>query len=161
MEKRMMIYLLARLVSALEKGSTNEVLADAETYATLTHENAPKTGDNDGGGADARAEAKKAAEAELEATIDRLYKMYPTKTLRDGIEVSTGKCSKDKVRLRNLLKKKTPEEIEKGIRDYVAEKGGRYLKNFATFLNNFPEREDLQDASPDSEELPMPAYQDA
>ena len=55
MEKRMMIYLLARLVSALEKGSTNEVLADAETYATLTHENAPKTGYIDGGGADARA----------------------------------------------------------------------------------------------------------
>ena len=158
MEKRMMIYLLARLVAVLEKGNPNEVLVDAETYAALTHENTPKIDDNASDGIDDKAETKKAAEAELEATIDRLYKMYPTKTLRDGIEVSTGKCSKDKTRLRNLLKKKSPEEIERGIKDYVAEKGGRFLKNFATFLNNFPEREDASEEVPD--EMPMPSYQD-
>ena len=159
MEKRMIIYVLARLVAVLEKGNVNDVLVDAETYASQSHESAPNTSDNASDGGDDRAEQKKAAEAELAATIDRLYKLYPTKTLRDGIEVSTGKCSKDKVRLRNLLKKKSAEEIEAGITNYVAEKGGRYLKNFATFLNNFPEREDVETAVVD--DMPMPSYQDA
>lgn len=154
----MIIYVLARLVAVLEKGNVNDVLVDAETYASQSHESAPHTSDNASDGGDDRAEQKKAAEAELAATIDRLYKLYPTKTLRDGIEVSTGKCSKDKVRLRNLLKKKSAEEIEAGITNYVAEKGGRYLKNFATFLNNFPEREDVETAVVD--DMPMPSYQD-
>ena len=158
MEKRMIIYVLARLVAVLEKGNVNDVLVDAETYASQSHESTPHTSDNASDGGDDRAEQKKAAEAELAATIDRLYKLYPTKTLRDGIEVSTGKCSKDKVRLRNLLKKKSAEEIEAGITNYVAEKGGRYLKNFATFLNNFPEREDVETAVVD--DMPMPSYQD-
>lgn len=158
MEKRMIIYVLARLVAVLEKGNINDVLVDAESYASLTQKIAPKSGDNALDGGDDKTEQKKAAEAELAATIDRLYKLYPTKTLRDGIEVSTGKCSKDKVRLRNLLKKKSAEEIEAGITNYVAEKGGRYLKNFATFLNNFPEREDIETAVAD--DLPMPSYQD-
>lgn len=158
MEKRMIIYVLARLVAVLEKGNVNDVLVDAESYASLTNKIAPKSGDNTSDGGDDKTEQKKAAEAELAATIDRLYKLYPTKTLRDGIEVSTGKCSKDKVRLRNLLKKKSAEEIEAGITNYVAEKGGRYLKNFATFLNNFPEREDIVTAVAD--DLPMPSYQD-
>ena len=158
MEKRMIIYVLARLVAVLEKGNVNDVLVDAETYASQSHESAPHTSDNASDGGDDRAEQKKAAEAELADTIDRLYKLYPTKTLRDGIEVSTGKCSKDKVRLRNLLKKKSAEEIEAGITNYVAEKGGRYLKNFATFLNNFPEREDVETAVVD--DMPMPSYQD-
>lgn len=158
MEKRMIIYVLARLVAALEKGNVNDVLVDAETYASQSHESAPHTSDNASGGGDDRAEQKKAAKAELAATIDRLYKLYPTKTLRDGIEVSTGKCSKDKIRLRNLLKKKSAEEIEAGITNYVAEKGGCYLKNFATFLNNFPEREDVETAVVD--DMPMPSYQD-
>lgn len=158
MEKRMIIYVLARLVAVLEKGNVNDVLVDAETYASITQKIAPKSGDNASDGGDDKTEQKKAAEAELAATIDRLYKLYPTKTLRDGIEVSTGKCSKDKVRLRNLLKKKSAEEIEAGITNYVAEKGGRYLKNFATFLNNFPEREDIKTAVAD--DLPMPSYQD-
>ncbi|MBR1698433.1 MAG: hypothetical protein IJ714_01440 [Bacteroidales bacterium] len=154
----MIIYVLARLVAVLEKGNVDDVLVDAETYASQSHESAPHTSDNASDGGDDRAEQKKAAEAELAATIDRLYKLYPTKTLRDGIEVSTGKCSKDKVRLRNLLKKKSAEEIEAGITNYVAEKGGRYLKNFATFLNNFPEREDVETAVVD--DMPMPSYQD-
>lgn len=158
MEKRMIIYVLARLVAVLEKGNVNDVLVDAETYASLTHKIAPKSGDNTSDGGDDKAEQKKAAETELAATIDRLYKLYPTKTLRDGIEVSTGKCSKDKIRLRNLLKKKSAEEIEAGITNYVAEKGGCYLKNFATFLNNFPEREDVETAVVD--DMPMPSYQD-
>lgn len=158
MEKRMIIYVLARLVAVLEKGNVNDVLVDAETYASLTHKIASKSGDNASDRVNDKADQKKAAEAELATTIDRLYKLYPTKTLRDGIEVSTGKCSKDKVRLRNLLKKKSAEEIEAGITNYVAEKGGLYLKNFATFLNNFPEREDIETAVAD--DLPMPSYQD-
>ena len=81
----MIIYVLARLVAVLEKGNVNDVLVDAETYASQSHESAPHTSDNASDGGDDRAEQKKAAEAELADTIDRLYKLYPTKTLRDGI----------------------------------------------------------------------------
>lgn len=84
-------------------------------------------------------EAKKAAEAELQRKIDYLYGLYPTKSMRAGREVSTGKCSKDKERIRRLLAVKTVEEIETVIRSYVDECGGSYLKNFSTFLNNLPE----------------------
>lgn len=74
--------------------------------------------------------------------IDRLYALYPTRCeTRDGMR-STGKCSKDKVRIASLLKTHTPELIERSIKMYLQEQGGKYLKNFSTFLNNMPEYED-------------------
>ena len=75
-------------------------------------------------------------------TINRLYSLYPGKTeTRDGVR-STGKCSKDKKRLASLLRDHTPEQIERSITKYIEEQGGKYLKNFSTFLNNLPEYEE-------------------
>ena len=80
--------------------------------------------------------------------IDRLYAIYPGKSeTRDGMR-STGKCSKDKHRLAILLRTHTPEQIERTIRNYIEEQGGKYLKNFSTFLNNFPEDEGGDTALP-------------
>ena len=142
----MLLYILARIAGKMCDEPVKDILANAETYAALTHPVKKK------------AELKPESDDE-KALVDRLYKIYPTKTFRGGIEVSTGKCSKDKTRLRTLLKSKTPEEIENGIKNYVAEHGGRYLKNFSTFLNNFPEREDISTAIQD--DPPKPTYQDA
>lgn len=139
MEKseKMQIYVFARIAAALERSDVNDVLADAEAYAT--RKSAPKTDDNGRDGVDDKEEKKKAAEAELDAIVDRLYKLYPTTTWRDGGMVSTCKGEKDRRKLRKLLKNKPAEEIEVGIKKYVAECNGRYLKNFSTFLNNFPD----------------------
>ena len=80
--------------------------------------------------------------------IDHLYSLYPGKTdTKEGVR-STGKCSKDKHRLAALLRDHTPEQIERSITKYIEEQGGRYLKNFSTFLNNLPEYE---------EDLPLPS----
>ena len=87
-----------------------------------------------------------------ETVIDHLYSLYPSKTIRDNNEVSTGKCAKDKVRLRQLLKKRSAAEIEAVIVAYVQERDGAYLKNFSTFLNNFPENNDLFVTQPQLEE---------
>lgn len=74
--------------------------------------------------------------------IERLYKLYPGKSkTRTGVR-STGKCSKDKMRLAQLLKTHTPEQIERSITKYLEEQEGMYLKNFSTFLNNLPEYEE-------------------
>ena len=84
--------------------------------------------------------------------IDRLYALYPGKSeTREGPR-STGKCSKDKRRIAALLRDHTPEQLERIIKKYVEEQGGKYLKNFSTFLNNLPEDEEEQAAPPTREE---------
>lgn len=74
--------------------------------------------------------------------IDKIYKMYPAKCpIRN---TSLGKCSKDKVRIKSLLKLYTKDEIEKVVRHEVDEKYDKSpMKNFSTFLNNFPDPESL------------------
>lgn len=70
--------------------------------------------------------------------IGRMYKMYPTKCPVRG--ASLGKCSKDKTRIKNLLKLYSKEDIERVFNREVKEKLGKHpLKNFSTFLNNFPD----------------------
>jgi len=88
---------------------------------------------------------------ETRAEIDRLYSLYPGSTMTNEGRRSTGKCSKDKSRIEHLLKEHSPEQIERSMRRYVEETGGRYLKNFSTFLNNLPECD---------EEPPTPAMPD-
>ena len=88
---------------------------------------------------------------ETQAAIDRLYSLYPGITMTNEGRRSTGKCAKDKSRIARLLKERSPEQIERSIKRYVEETGGRYLKNFSTFLNNLPECED---------EPPAPAIPD-
>lgn len=70
--------------------------------------------------------------------VDRMYEIYPSKCPKRN--ASTGKSRKDKDRIKRLLKIYTQDEIEKVIRDEVDNNFGvNYMKNFSTFLNNFPE----------------------
>lgn len=81
--------------------------------------------------------------------IERIYKLYPTKTFRgERGTTSTGKCSQDKRRIAALLRYNKPEKLEQSIKKYVEDTGGQYIKNFSTFLNNLPEYED--DVVPES-----------
>lgn len=70
--------------------------------------------------------------------VERMYKLYPTKC--PCRNVSLGKCSKDKDRIRKLLKTYSMEQIESVIKNEVETKYGKsYMQNFSTFLNNFPD----------------------
>lgn len=85
--------------------------------------------------------SKEKDESECESEemfIDRMYKMYPSKCPIRG--VSLGKSSKDKTRIRQLMKQYSREDIERVIGLEVKNKYGKMsLRNFSTFLNNFPD----------------------
>lgn len=70
--------------------------------------------------------------------VDKMYSLYPTKCPKRNC--SLGKSKKDKVRIKALLKVYSKEQIEQVIRNEVdANYGVNYMKNFSTFLNNFPD----------------------
>ena len=70
--------------------------------------------------------------------VDKMYALYPTKCPKRN--TSLGKSMKDKARIKALLKTYTKEQIEQVIRNEVdSNYGVNYMKNFSTFLNNFPE----------------------
>lgn len=70
--------------------------------------------------------------------VERMYKLYPTQC--PCRNVSLGKCSKDKDRIKKLLKTYSMEQIESVIKNEVKTKYGKtYMQNFSTFLNNFPD----------------------
>ena len=70
--------------------------------------------------------------------VDKIYKLYPTTCpMRNS---PLGKSSKDKERIRRLLKTYSMADIERVVRNEVETKFGKaYMQNFATFLNNFPD----------------------
>lgn len=79
--------------------------------------------------------------------VDEMYDLYPSKCPKRN--ASTGKSHKDKDRIKRLLKIYTQDEIEKVIRDEVDNNFGvNYMKNFSTFLNNFPEPTKTQVETP-------------
>lgn len=101
------------------------------------------------------------ARESVEEVVDRLYALYPSSTVRSGGKCSTGKCAKDKQRLTTLLKTHTEEQVKKVIERYVKEQNGQYLKNFSTFLNNFPEyteEEPIQRKDPTAADVLGPEY---
>lgn len=70
--------------------------------------------------------------------VDKMYSIYPATCPKRN--TSTGKSRKDKERIKRLLKTYTREQIEQVIRAEVDNNYGvNYMKNFSTFLNNFPE----------------------
>lgn len=74
--------------------------------------------------------------------IEYIYKLYPSNCPKRG--TSTGKSTKDKDIIRRLLKKYTKEQIEAGVKKEIDERYGKqYMRNFSTFLNNFPDPNDL------------------
>lgn len=70
--------------------------------------------------------------------VDKIYKIYPTTCpMRNS---PLGKSSKDKERIRRLLKSYSMADIERVVRNEVETKFGKaYMQNFATFLRNFPD----------------------
>jgi hypothetical protein len=69
--------------------------------------------------------------------VDRMYEIYPARCPKRN--ASTGKSHKDKERIKRLLKLYSEEQIEQVIRSEVENNYGiNYMKNFSTFLNNFP-----------------------
>lgn len=106
-------------------------------------------------GSTALADPKKQA---IEEAVEEIYSMYPTKCPQRG--VATGKCGKDKARIRTLLKSKTKEEIVASISQYLddCKASGQYLKNFGTLLNNLPEVVDDSNLFDLPQAMPNPDY---
>lgn len=79
---------------------------------------------------------------EIENFVERMYKLYPTKCPVRNI--TTGKSYKDKQRIKALLKHYSMNDIEKVFKKEINDKLGKHpLKNLSTFLNNFPDPNDL------------------
>lgn len=75
---------------------------------------------------------------EVSEFVDRMYAIYPTRCPKRNASLS--KSHKDKMKIRRLLKIYTMEQIEQVIRNEVdSNYGVNYMKNFSTFLNNFPD----------------------
>jgi hypothetical protein len=81
--------------------------------------------------------AKSGDNALVDEFVDKMYALYPTRCPKRN--ASTGKSHKDKERIKRLLKLYSEEQIEQVIRSEVENNYGiNYMKNFSTFLNNFP-----------------------
>lgn len=89
---------------------------------------------------------------EIDAFVEKIYKMYPSKCPMRNI--SLGKTKKDKERIEKLLKFYSMEDIEKVVKHEIDEKYGKaYMSNFSTFLNNFPDPQSLFDDNADNIQL--------
>lgn len=81
-----------------------------------------------------------------DAFIDSIYAMYPSKCPVRG--TSLGKTHADKKRIRALMRTYTREQIRTVVESEVRNKLGKYsMKNFSTFLNNFPDPNEMCDNS--------------
>lgn len=86
-------------------------------------------------------EAKNEGNDDVNKFVDEMYEIYPTRCPKRN--ASLGKSRKDKDRIKKLLKTYSKEQIEQVIRNEVdSNYGVNYMKNFSTFLNNFPEPND-------------------
>lgn len=118
--QKIIIALLSEIVGHIKGVPANDILKG------VLEQTAPKERDD-------------APQVDTEA-VDGLYKLYPTTCPISGR--SLGKCSKNKDKLATLLKTRTAEDIETTIKWYIEDckRSNTYLKNFGTFLNQFPER---------------------
>lgn len=92
---------------------------------------------------------KETLEQNNKETIDLIYSLYPSNC--PNRKSSTGKCSKDKIKIEQLLKTRSKDELETIINNYIEDcnKSGTYLKNFGTFLNQLPEVEKVPEIIPE------------
>lgn len=83
--------------------------------------------------------------------IDEIYKLYPGKCPVSSRV--TGKSSKDRDKIKKILKTISYQELKETINLYLEEciKTKTYIKNFDTFLNNLPDLNDLKLKSPRDE----------
>lgn len=87
--------------------------------------------------------AKSGDNALIDEFVDKMYALYPTKCPKRN--TSLGKSRKDKIKIRRLLKTYSQKEIERVIRHEVDSNYGiNYMKNFSTFLNNFPDPNEVE-----------------
>lgn len=85
-----------------------------------------------------RAKRDKETLDEEEAFVEHIYQMYPSKCPKRN--KTLGKCDKNRTQIRSLMKKYTKEQIESVVTAELQQKLGKeYLKNFTTFLNQFPD----------------------
>ena len=74
--------------------------------------------------------------------VDRIYKTYPSSC--PVRQARLGKSESDKRKIKTLLKRYNRKDIEKVVKAEIEDKLGKHpLKNFSTFLNNFPDPNDL------------------
>ena len=71
--------------------------------------------------------------------VDEIYQAYPTKCHIKGR--SLGKTSKNKDKIKTLLKTNSKDKLLKAINFYISDckKNNVYMQNFGTFLNNIPD----------------------
>lgn len=71
--------------------------------------------------------------------VDMIYYLYPSECYVKG--TPTGKGSKNKEKIRSLIKQNGYEWLRLRVESYLVscKQNKVYLKNFATFLNNIPE----------------------
>lgn len=81
--------------------------------------------------------------SEDEVFVDEIYREYPTKCPLNNR--STNKSYKDKERIRRLMKIYSKEDIRKVVLAEKEKVGKFYIKNFSTFLNNFPDPNSISD----------------
>jgi predicted phage replisome organizer len=87
--------------------------------------------------------AKKEKERIAEKDLEEIYKTYPTQCFNGG--GSTNRSCFDKEKLKKLIRVRGKGEIVEIIKMELEDrkKSGRYLRNFKTLVNNFPNKEDF------------------
>ena len=116
--------------------------------ASLTEKPAEKLYD---GYEEQRAKRVRDASPIDEDDVLAIYAAYPARDPSNQNR-SLCKCSKDKQRIRLLLRMYTKEELLQAIESEIKENidTGKWLKNFSTFLNNLP---DIHDDEPTQESI--------
>lgn len=110
-----------------------------QTYSTTSH----NTNNTNNSYTNKEIEDKSSIEKVVNEFVDAMYALYPTKCPKRN--ASLGKSRKDKIKIRRLLKTYSQEEIERVIRHEVDNNYGvNYMKNFSTFLNNFPDPNEVE-----------------
>lgn len=86
---------------------------------------------------------KESIAKDADTFADEMYNLYPPKCPKRNKYL--GKSHKDKAKIKALLKLYSMEEIEKVLRYEVETKFGiSYMKDFGTFLNNFPDPSQIE-----------------
>lgn len=128
------VFQLASRLYASNEMTIDQAVANAlifkETYIELMGLDEPKK--------EKKSKEKDESFEDNDDFVEMIYSLYPTKCPKRG--VSLGKSTKDKNRIRKLLKDYTKEQIEMVVRKEIGDKYGiSYMQNFSTFLNNFPD----------------------
>ena len=136
------VFQLASSLYASNEMTIDQAIANAlifkETYIDLMGLDEPKK--------EKKSKEKDNTFEDNDDFVEMIYSLYPTKCPKRG--TSLGKSTKDKDRIRKLLKTYTKEQIEMVVRKEIGDKYGiSYMQNFSTFLNNFPDPSTMEDHS--------------